>query len=119
MKQLFSHPNCSTCKKAIKWLDEHEVEYELFDIREVQPTKEQFKALLTKNGYTVRNLFNTSGGQYRKLGLKDQLEQLTEEEIFDFLTTQGMLVKRPVLMDGEVGTAGFKEEIYEKVWGKK
>ena len=112
---FLEYPPCSTCKKAKKWLDDHGIAYTNRHIKENNPSYEELKNWYTVSGLPLKKFFNTSGLQYRALELKDKLPTMTEEEQLQLLSTDGMLVKRPVLVtdDGKVLT-GFKEADWEK-----
>lgn len=107
---FLEYPPCSTCKKAKNWLDQHGFAYVDRHIKENNPSYEELKAWLEASGSPVKKFFNTSGMQYRALELKDKLPRMTVEEQLHLLATDGMLVKRPILVtdDGKVLT-GFKE----------
>lgn len=115
MSILFvEYPPCSTCKKAKKWLDDHGIQYTDRHIKENNPTIEELKQWHAASGYPLKKFFNTSGLQYKALGLKDKLPTMTEEEQYALLATDGMLVKRPVVVgDGFVMT-GFREAEWEE-----
>ena len=106
---FIEYPKCSTCKKAKKYLEEHGIEFEDRHIVEENPTKEELTELIHISGKSVKKFFNTSGMKYRELGLKDKLPQMSEEEQIELLASDGMLVKRPLLIDGEMVLTGFKE----------
>lgn len=106
---FIEYPKCSTCKKAKKYLEEHGIEFEDRHIVEENPTKEELTEWIRISGKSVKNFFNTSGMKYRELGLKDKLPQMSEEEQIELLASDGMLVKRPLLIDGEMVLMGFKE----------
>lgn len=106
---FIEYPKCSTCKKAKKHLEELGVSFEDRHIVEENPTKEELTEWIAVSGYPVRKFFNTSGMKYRELGLKDRLPQMTDEEKIELLATDGMLVKRPLLIDGDRILTGFKE----------
>ena len=103
------YPKCSTCKKAKKYLEEHGIEFEDRHIVEENPTKEELAEWIRISGKPVKKFFNTSGMKYRELGLKDKLPQMSEEKQIELLASDGMLVKRPLLIDGEMVLTGFKE----------
>ena len=103
------YPKCSTCKKAQAWLDAHSLFYQVRDIKTQNPTQEELRLWHQKSGLPLKRLFNTSGQQYRALELKDKLPTLTEEEQFSLLATDGMLVKRPLLVTEDRVLVGFKE----------
>ncbi len=104
------YPRCSTCKKAQKWLDEHGVSYDYRDIKEDNPTESELRDWLDKSGLDVRRFFNTSGQLYKSMGLKDKLPDMSVDEKLRLLATDGMLVKRPILIDGGSVLVGFKED---------
>ena len=106
---FIEYPKCSTCKKAKKHLEELGVSFEDRHIVEENPTKEELTEWISVSGYPVKKFFNTSGMKYRELGLKDRLPQMTDEEKIELLETDGMLVKRPLLIDGDRILVGFKE----------
>ena len=113
---LFVHyPKCTTCQKAKKWLVEKEQEFKERDIKEENPTKEELKAWHQKSGLPLKKFFNTSGMIYRELGLKDKLADMTEEEQYELLSTDGMLVKRPILVTDTAVVTGFREKEWEKL----
>lgn len=113
---FYWYPKCGTCRKAKKWLDDHNVPYEDVHIVESPPTREQIEDFYKKSGLELRKFFNTSGKKYRELGLKDKVKTASEEELLDLLASDGMLLKRPIVTDGEKVTVGFKEEEFEKTW---
>lgn len=103
------YPKCSTCQKAKKWLDEHKLEYEDRHIVENNPTYEELKAWYAQSGLPLKRFFNTSGLLYKSMQLKDKLPQMSEDEQLKLLASDGMLVKRPVIVTGSVVLTGFKE----------
>lgn len=115
MSVLFlEYPKCSTCQKAKKWLDEQKVEYEERHIKEQNPTAEELKAWYERSGLPLKRFFNTSGQLYKSMQLKDKLPNMSEEEQLQLLGTDGMLVKRPILVGDDFVLTGFKEELYEQ-----
>lgn len=115
MKVLFvEYPKCSTCKKAEKWLKEQGVSYEDRHIKDRNPSKEEIKAWHEKSGLDIKKFFNTSGMLYKEMQLKDKLAEMTLEEKYALLATDGMLVKRPILVTEEAVLTGFKEADWEK-----
>ena len=110
---LILYPPCSTCQKAKKWLDENGASYEMRHIKEQNPTYEELKEWHRKSGLPLKRFFNTSGLLYKSLGLKDKLPLMTEEEQLRLLATDGMLVKRPILLDGDAVRVGFREKEWE------
>jgi arsenate reductase (glutaredoxin) len=113
---IYEYPKCSTCRNAKKWLDEHNVEYNAIHIVENPPSKEEIKELYEKSGLELKKFFNTSGKKYRELGLKDKVASASNEELFELLASDGMLLKRPIVTDGEKVTVGFKDEMFQKEW---
>ncbi len=111
------YPKCSTCQKAKKYLDDRGAEYELRDIKADNPSADELKKWIKLSGLPVKRFFNTSGMQYRALGLKDKIDKMSEDEQISMLASDGMLVKRPLLIAGETVLAGFREPEYEKALG--
>lgn len=104
------YPRCSTCRKAKKWLDEHGVSYEDRHIVESNPTADELRTWVGASGLPVRRFFNTSGKLYRELGMKDRFAAgITEEECLELLATDGMLVKRPIVVGADFVLVGFRE----------
>lgn len=106
------YPKCSTCQKARKWLDENNLDYKMQDIKENNPNYEKLKEWYLKSGLPLKRFFNTSGLVYRELKLKDKLADMSEEEQLQLLATDGMLVKRPILVGSDFVLVGFKEKEY-------
>ena len=111
---FLEYPPCTTCKKAKKWLDDNGISYEDRHIKENNPTYEELKTWHEKSGLPLKKFFNTSGIQYRALELKDKLPTMTEEEQLQLLATDGMLVKRPLVVTDTTILTGFKAEEWEK-----
>lgn len=111
---FIEYPKCTTCKKAKKWLDDHHIEYTDRHIKDENPTAEELSKWLEISGLPIRKLFNTSGVLYREMQLKDKLPDMTEEEMINLLASDGMLVKRPVLINGSTVLTGFKEKEWEE-----
>lgn len=103
------YPKCSTCKKAKKWLEEQGFEFEDRDIVNENPTKEELKEWYEKSGLPLKKFFNTSGMLYKEMKLKDKLPEMSEDEQLELLSTNGMLVKRPVLISEDKIFTGFRE----------
>ena len=109
-KMLFiCYPKCSTCKKAKKWLDEHNVEYTERHIVENNPTYDELKEWFNKSGLPIKRFFNTSGLLYKEMKLKDKLPTMSEDEQLQLLATNGMLMKRPLIVGENIVLTGFKE----------
>ena len=110
---FLEYPKCSTCRKAKAWLDEHQIPYTDRHIVEENPAVEELKAWHQMSGLPLKKFFNTSGMLYKELNLKDKLPAMSEEEQYALLASNGMLVKRPLLIDGEKVLIGFKEKEWE------
>jgi arsenate reductase (glutaredoxin) len=113
---FFGYPKCGTCRNAKKWLDAHNLTYTEVNVFEAPPSKEQLKEMLELSGVELKKFFNTSGEQYRELGLKDKLKTATEDEMLELLASNGRLIKRPLVTDGTKVTIGFKEEVFTNTW---
>ena len=109
MLKFICYPKCTTCQKAKKWLDDNNIEYELRDIKLDNPTLEELTEWYKKSGLPLKKFFNTSGLLYKSLELKDKLPTMTDEEMLKLLATDGMLVKRPLLIGQDFVLVGFKE----------
>ena len=112
---FLQYPPCSTCQKAKKWLDEQGIRYTDRHIKEENPTYEELKAWYEKSGLPLKKFFNTSGLLYKSLNLKEKLPAMTEEAQLRLLATDGMLVKRPLVVDGDVVLTGFRAEQWERL----
>ncbi len=110
-----NYPKCSTCRKAKKWLDENNIEYESRHIIEDNPTASELREWWEISGLPLKRFFNTSGMKYRELKLKDKLPDMSEDEQLDLLATDGMLVKRPILVSDDVVLVGFKVKEWEEM----
>ena len=110
---FLEYPKCSTCQKARKWLDSHEVSYTDRHIVEENPTFEELKEWYGRSGLPLKRFFNTSGMLYKEMKLKEKLPDMSEEELLQLLSTNGMLVKRPLLIDDNLVLTGFKEAEWE------
>ena len=109
------YPRCSTCRKAKKWLDEHGVHYEDRHIVENNPTTDELRTWISSSGLPVRRFFNTSGKLYRELGMKDRFAAgITDEECIELLSSDGMLVKRPVVVGTDFVLVGVREAEWEE-----
>ncbi len=112
------YPKCTTCQKARKWLDDRGVKYEFRDVKNDNPTEAQLRDWHARSGLPLKKFFNTSGLQYKALNLKERLPQMSEDEQFALLASDGMLVKRPLLVSDDFVLVGFKEAEYEKALDK-
>ena len=110
-----NYPKCSTCRKAKKWLDENNIEFESRHIIEDNPTADELRQWWETSGLPLKRFFNTSGMKYRELKLKDKLPDMSEDEQIDLLSTDGMLVKRPILVGDDVVLVGFKVKEWEEL----
>ncbi len=110
MIKFICYPKCTTCQKAKAWLDENKIEYDLRDVKENNPTLDEIKEWHKKSGLPLKRFFNTSGLLYKSLNLKEKLPNMTEEEQYELLATDGMLVKRPLLIGDDFVLVGFKEK---------
>ena len=107
------YPKCSTCQKAKKWLNSHEIEYTERHIVEENPTYDELKEWHQKSGLPLKKFFNTSGILYKQMNLKDKLKEMSEDEQLKLLATDGMLVKRPLVIGDDFVLTGFKEKEWE------
>ena len=114
---VLCYPKCTTCQKAVKWLEEKGVSYTYRDIKAENPTYEELKTWYGRSGLPLKRFFNTSGLQYKALGLKDKLPSMSEEEQLRLLATDGMLVKRPLLVDDGGVSPGFQEQAWLQILG--
>ncbi|WP_347548927.1 arsenate reductase family protein [Pseudalkalibacillus hwajinpoensis] len=115
---FYAYPKCGTCRKAKKWFQDNEVEVNEIHIVENPPSKEKLTELVTMSDFPIKKFFNTSGQRYRELGLKDRVSSSSQEELIDLLASDGMLIKRPIVTDGQTVTVGFKEETFNETWKK-
>ena len=107
------YPKCTTCQKAKKWLEDRGRDFTLRDIKAENPTEEELRVWQKRSGLPLKRFFNTSGLQYKALDLKNRLPRMTEDEQFALLSSDGMLVKRPILISDNFVLVGFKPEDYE------
>ncbi|NFH67851.1 arsenate reductase family protein [Clostridium botulinum] len=112
---LVQYPKCSTCKKALKFLKENDLEIEVRDIVNETPTKEELLEWIDKSNLEFKKFFNTSGKVYKELNLKDKVNSMTKEEAVELLSSNGMLIKRPILINENLVIIGFKEYDYSKL----
>lgn len=110
--KLYQYPNCSTCRKAIKYLNDKALSFESLDITKTPPSQAELQTMLSSYDGEVRKLFNTSGLQYRELNMKERLPNLTSEQAIELLADNGKLIKRPFLLSGKKGIVGFKEDLW-------
>ena len=110
---FIEYPKCSTCQKAKKWLDENEIKYEDRHIVEQNPTAEELTKWIKQSGFEIKKFFNTSGLKYKELNLKEKLPNMSDNEKIKLLASDGMLIKRPILISDKVVLLGFKEKEWE------
>lgn len=114
MHQIYVYQNCGTCRKALKWLDENGIKYEAKAIRETPPSTDELRTAMKGFSGDLRQLFNTSGADYRTLGLKDKMSAMSEEAAIKLLSENGNLIKRPFLLAGNRPLTGFKPDIWKR-----
>lgn len=112
--KVLVYRKCSTCQKALKWLDAHGISFEERAMVEEHPTYEELKEWYEKSGMPLKNFFNTSGNLYKQMNLKDKLKDMSEEEQLKLLATDGMLVKRPLVVGTDFVLTGFREKEWEE-----
>ena len=117
MTKVYCYDKCTTCKKALAWLDANKIQYEKIDIKADHPDEATLRKLHKKSGLPIKKFFNTSGILYREQKLSEKLPTMTEEEQFKLLASDGMLVKRPLLVCDDAVIPGFKEETWREVLG--
>ena len=115
MVKFICYPKCATCQKARKWLDDNKIEYEFIDIKLDNPTLDELTEWYKKSGLPLKKFFNTSGLLYKSLDLKNKLPTMTADEMLNLLASDGMLVKRPLLIGDNFVLVGFKEDEYGKI----
>ena len=116
--RVYEYKNCGTCRKALKYLDEKSVSYERIAIREQPPSMAELKKMLKALKGELKRMFNTSGGDYKSMNMKDRLPTLTKEEALELLAANGNLIKRPFVIQGNEGVIGFKQDEWESFLGK-
>ena len=112
---FIEYPKCTTCKRAYKYLNENNVEVERKNIVECTPSKEELSDYMERSGLEPKKFFNTSGKLYKEMNLKDKVKDMSKEEVCELLATNGMLIKRPLLVTEDKVLVGFKEDEYSKV----
>ncbi|BCX49715.1 ArsC family transcriptional regulator [Haloferula helveola] len=112
--KVYAYKSCDSCRKAVRWLKDKGIGFEEIPIRETPPTRTELKTMLKAYGGDLRRLFNTAGGDYRSLGLKDRIATMTEDEAFSLLEGNGNLVKRPFAVGKGVALVGFRPDDWEK-----
>ena len=114
--KVYAYKNCDTCRKAKKFLEAEGIDFELIPIREQPPTKSELKAMLACYKGNIRKLFNTSGGDYKSMNMKEKLPGMSNSEAIDLLSKNGNLIKRPFGLLGKIGTVGFNKTIWEDLF---
>jgi len=118
MIKLYYYNKCGTSRKAKKFFDDNDIDYEIIQIVDEPPSKEELRAMIEKSGLEIKKFFNTSGQSYRESGMKDKIKTLNEEELLDILASDGKIIKRPVITDEELVTVGWNDKVLEK-WKQK
>lgn len=113
---FYWYPKCGTCQKAKQWLENHHIDFNEIHIVENPPSRAQLEEFYKKSGLELKKFFNTSGQKYRELGLKDKVKAASDDELLDILASDGMLIKRPIVTDGNKVTVGFNEEQFKDTW---
>ncbi len=119
MIELIEYPKCSTCKKAKKWLQDHQIEFRDRDITKDTPTKEELKTYLKISQYPIKRFFNISGNLYKEFALKDKLDTMSEDEKLELLSQHGMLIKRPLVVSDSFILVGFREKEWNELLCEK
>ena len=112
--KFYGYKKCSTANKAKKWLKDNNINFEEIDLIDTPPTKDEIKKIYEESGYDLKKFFNTSGVKYRELGLKEVLKTASEDEMLELLSSDGKLIKRPLLVDNKKVLIGFKESEYKE-----
>lgn len=115
---IYTYQKCSTCRKAVKWLEAEGIPFQEKPIRETPPSKSELKRMLAAQEGNLKKLFNTSGGDYREMKLGPKLATMSPEEAFELLTSNGNLVKRPFVLTPDTGLVGFKEDVWRDKLGR-
>jgi len=114
--KIYTYKGCGTCKKASQWLDARGIAYQEVPIRETPPSVSELKRMLKFQQGEVRKLFNTAGGDYREMNMKEKLPAMREQQVFELLASRGNLVKRPFLIADDFGLVGFKPDVWAAVF---
>ena len=118
MLKFICYPKCTTCQKAKKWLDDNKIEYDMRDIKLDKPTLDELTCWYRESGLPLKKFFNTSGLLYKSMDLKNKIPQMSDDEMLELLATDGMLVKRPLLVGDGLVLVGFKEAEWDAILGK-
>ena len=119
MLKFYGYANCSTCRKARAWLTDQGIEFTDIDITTHPPSKPTLKAILRSGEYESRHLLNTSGQVYRQMNLKDKIKTMSRDDLLDLLASNGKLIKRPIITDGQRHTVGLDLDRLTDMWGKR
>ena len=114
MVKVYCYSKCSTCKKALKWLEDNKIDHTVIDIKGDHPDEKTLRELHKKSGLPLKRFFNTSGQLYREMELSKKLPDMSEDEMFKILASDGMLVKRPLLVTDKTVIPGFREELWKE-----
>ena len=114
MTKVYCYSRCTTCKKALKWLEDNKIDHTVIDIKGDHPDEKTLRELHKKSGLPLKRFFNTSGQLYREMELSRKLPDMSEDEMFKILASDGMLVKRPLLVTEKTVIPGFKEELWKE-----
>ena len=114
MVKVYCYSKCSTCKKALKWLEDNKIDYTVIDIKVDNPDEKALRELHKKSGLPLKRFFNTSGQLYREMELSKKLPDMSEDEMYKILASDGMLVKRPLLVTDKTVIPGFREELWKE-----
>lgn len=117
LMRVYQYSKCGTCRKATKWLQQAQIDFDSIDIVTAPPSKRQLKEVLTLSGLPLKKLFNTSGQSYRQGGFKEKLASMSESEALDALAQDGKLIKRPIVLGKDIALVGFKQAEYEEYFG--
>ena len=114
--RIYEYSKCSTCRNALKFLDQHKVDYDKIPIVETPPTKAELRQMLAAQGGNLKKLFNTSGEVYREMKISEKIASMSESEALDLLASNGKLIKRPFVLGDKTGMVGFKEDDWKKAF---
>lgn len=114
--KIYGIKTCGTVKKAVKWFKENGIEYQMIDLREMPPSKDEIKHYHELSGLPIKRFLNTSGKVYRDMKLKDTVQNMSLDEVYQLLSDNPMLIKRPLVVDRNYVITGFKDEAYQKQW---
>ena len=112
----YGYPKCGTCRKAKSFLEAQGADFQEVNIADNPPSSEELKKIVEASGLPLKKFYNVSGQKYRELGLKDKISGMSEEEQYELLASEGMLIKRPLVTDGSKSTVGFSESVFEENW---